>query len=164
MITSLRIPVRQILAICLVSLFIAGAAAARSPIPAANTDHGFAIKGYDPVSYFTIGRPTPGLPQFSVTYQGAIYRFASAEDRARFVAMPEEFLPQYGGYCAFAIARNRIQDINPNEWAIVNGKLYLNNNYFFSQALWSLDKSGDIARGDSYWPLVPKQPNAIALR
>jgi hypothetical protein len=71
--------------------------------------------------------------------------------------------PQYGGYCAFAIARNRIQDINPNEWAIVNGKLYLNNN-FFSQALWSLDKSGDIARGDSYWPLVPKQPNAIALR
>jgi hypothetical protein len=54
-----------------------------------------------------------------------------------------------------AIALNTIADIDPDEWAIVNGKLYLNNN-FFSQALWSLDKSGNIARGDRNWPLVPK--------
>ncbi|HYZ39078.1 MAG TPA: YHS domain-containing (seleno)protein [Stellaceae bacterium] len=163
MIASLRTSVRLILAICLVSLFVAGAAAARSLIPAVNTHYGLAIKGYDPVSYFTIGKATRGLPQFSVTYQRAIYRFASAEARERFISMPEKFVPQYGGYCAFAIARNSIQDINPHEWAIVNGKLYLNNN-FLSQALWSFDKSGNITRGNYYWPLVPKQPTSIALR
>ena len=163
MIITLRIPVRQILAICLVSLFVSGAAAAQSPIPAVNTDHGLAIKGYDPVSYFTTGQPTPGLPQFSTSYRGAIYRFASAANRDRFVAAPDKFLPQYGGYCAFAIAQNTIADIDPDKWAIANGKLYLNNN-FLSQTLWSFDKSGYIAKGDQYWPLMAKQPNPIALR
>ena len=158
MIITLRIPVRQILAICLVSLFVSGAAAAQSPIPAVNTDHGLAIKGYDPVSYFTTGQPTPGLPQFSITYKGAVYRFASAENRDRFIATPEKFVPQYGGYCAYAISLNKIADIDPEEWAIVNDKLYLNNG-FLAQSLWSLDKTGNIARGDHNWPLVPKLGN-----
>jgi hypothetical protein len=63
--------------------------------------------------------------------------------------------PKSKGAVMVAIALNTIADIDPDEWAIVNGKLYLNNN-FFSQALWSLDKSGNIARGDRNWPLVPK--------
>ena len=162
MIISLRIPVQQIFAICLVSLFVTGVAAAQSPIPAVNTDHGLAIKGYDPVSYFITGRPTPGLSQFSTTYKGTVYRFVSAANRDRFVAAPDQFLPQYGGYCAYAIAQNTIADIDPDKWAIVNGKLYLNNN-FLSQTLWSFDKSGNITKGDQYWPLVAKQPDAIAL-
>jgi YHS domain-containing protein len=155
MITSLRMPVRQVLAIGLVSLFVGGAAAARSPIPAVNTEHGLAIKGYDPVAYFTVGQPTRGLAQFSTTYDGAVYRFASAANRDTFVAAPDKFLPQYGGYCAYAISWNLIADIEPDEWAIVNNKLYLNNG-FFAQKLWSLDKSGNIAKGDQNWPLVPK--------
>ena len=81
--------------------------------------------------------------------------FASAENRNLFVEMPEKFLPQYGGYCAFAIALNQIADIEPDQWAIVNNKLYLNNG-FLAQTLWSLDKAGNIARGDQNWPLVPK--------
>jgi YHS domain-containing protein len=146
---------RQIFAICLLSLFVTGIAMADMPIAAMNTEHGLAIKGYDPVSYFTTGKPTLGLAQFSTTYKGATYRFASAENRNRFVAAPEKFLPQYGGYCAYAISLNKIADIDPDEWAIVNDKLYLNNN-FFSQTLWSLDKSGNIVKGDHNWPLVPK--------
>jgi hypothetical protein len=67
---------RQIFAICLLSLFVTGTALADSPIAAVNTEHGLAIKGYDPVAYFTIGKPTPGLAQFSTTYKGATYRFA----------------------------------------------------------------------------------------
>ncbi|HYZ40667.1 MAG TPA: YHS domain-containing (seleno)protein [Stellaceae bacterium] len=150
---------RQIFAICLLSLFVAGGALAASPIATVNTEHGLAIKGYDPVSYFTTGKPTLGLAQFSTTYKGATYRFASAGNRDRFVAAPEQFVPQYGGYCAYAIALNKIADIDPDEWAIVNNKLYLNNN-FFSQTLWSLDKTGNIARGDQNWPLVPKLGNS----
>jgi YHS domain-containing protein len=128
---------------------------ADTPIAAVNTEHGLAIKGYDPVSYFTTGEPTPGLARFSTTYKGAAYRFVSAENRDRFIAAPEKFAPQYGGYCAYAISLNSIADIDPDEWAIVNNKLYLNNN-ILSQTLWSFDKSGNIVKGDRNWPLVPK--------
>lgn len=69
---------RQIFAIFLLSLFVTGAAMADPPIAAVNTEHGLAIKGYDPVAYFTTGKPSPGLAQFSTTYKGATYRFASA--------------------------------------------------------------------------------------
>ena len=148
-------PSRQLVVVCLLSLFVTGTALADPPIAPVNTEHGLAVKGYDPVSYFTTGKPTPGLAQFATTYKGATYRFASAENRDRFVAAPEKFLPQYGGYCAIAIALNQIADIDPDEWAIVNDKLYLNNG-FLAQTLWSLDKSGNIARGDHNWPLVPK--------
>jgi YHS domain-containing protein len=149
---------RRFVVVFLLSSFVTGAALAGSPIPAVNTEHGLAVKGYDPVAYFTTGRPTPGLPQFSVSYKAATYVFASAEDRDRFIAMPEKFLPQYGGYCAYAIALNQIADIDPDEWAIVDNKLYLNNN-LISQTLWSFDKTSNIARGDHNWPLVPKLGN-----
>jgi YHS domain-containing protein len=140
-------PFRQIFAICLLSLFVTGAPLADSPIAAVNTEHGLAIKGYDPVSYFTTGKPTPGLAQFSTTFKGAIYRFVSAENRDRFIAAPENFVPQYGGYCAYAISLNKIADVDPDQWAIVNNKLYLNNG-FLAQTLWSLDKPGNIVNGD----------------
>jgi YHS domain-containing protein len=158
MIVPLLTVFRQIFAICLLSLFVTGTALADSPIAAVNTERGLAIKGYDPVSYFTTGKPTPGLAQYSTTYKGATYRFASAANRDQFIAAPEKFVPQYGGYCAYAISLNKIADIDPDQWAIVNNKLYLNNG-FFAQSLWSLDKSGNIVNGDHNWPLVPKLGN-----
>ena len=82
--------------------------------------NGLAINGFDPVAYFTSGKPTPGLAQFSTTYKVATYRFVSAENRDRFIATPEKFVPQYGGYCAYAISLNKIADIDPDEWTIVN--------------------------------------------
>ena len=114
---------RQIFVICLLLLFVAGAALADPPVAAVNTEHGLAIKGYDPVSYFTTGKPTPGLAQFSTTYRGATYLFVSAENRDRFIAAPENFVPQYGGYCAYAISLNRIADIDPDQWAIVTSSI-----------------------------------------
>ena len=148
---------RQIFATGLFLFFAVASAFADSPIAPVNTEGGLAIKGYDPVSYFTIHRPTAGLAQFSAGYKGAQYRFASAVNRDRFIAEPEKFVPQYGGYCALAMALNQIADIDPEDWAIVNDKLYLNNG-FIAQALWSLDKSGNIAAGDRNWPLLPKLP------
>ena len=158
MLTSSLTLFRQIFAIFLLSLFVTGAAMADPPIAAVNTEHGLAIKGYDPVAYFTTRKPTPGLAQFSITYKAATYRFVSAENRDRFIAAPEKFVPQYGGYCAYAISLNKIADIDPEEWAIIKEKLYLNNG-FLAQTLWSFDKSGNIARGDQNWPLVPKLGN-----
>jgi YHS domain-containing protein len=158
MVASSLSPFRQIFAICLLSLFVASTASAASRIAAVNTEHGLAVKGYDPVSYFTDGRPMRGSAQFSTSYKGVVYRFVSAEHRDRFVAEPEKFVPQYGGYCAYAISLNLIADIDPDDWTIVDGKLYLNNG-FFAQTLWSFDKRGNISQGDRYWPLVPKLSN-----
>lgn len=158
MLASSLILFRQIFVICLLPLFVTAAAVADPPIAAVNTDHGLAVKGYDPVSYFTTGKPTPGLADFFTTYRGAIYRFSSAENRDRFIATPEQFVPQYGGYCALAMSLNKIADIEPDQWAIVNDKLYLNNG-FIAQSLWSIDKSGNIVRGNQNWPLIPKRGN-----
>ena len=83
------------------------------PVPAVNTADGVGLKGYDPVAYFTPGGPTPGVDQYTYRWKGVTYRFASAEDLGLFKANPEKYLPQYGGYCAYAMSLNRIADINP---------------------------------------------------
>ena len=133
---------------------VAGSSAAA--VDAVNTADGIALKGYDPVAYFTDGHPTKGEDQYSFQWKGVRYRFASAESLQRFKADPEKYLPQYGGYCAYAMSLDRIADIDPYRWAIVGGKLYLNNG-FIAQDLWSLNKSGNIASADRNWPLYPKK-------
>ena len=116
---------------------IAGPAAggAVAPVPAVNAQEGIGLKGYDPVAY---------------------YLFASGENLQLFKADPEKYLPRYGGYCAYAISIDRIADIDPKQWAIVDAKLYLNNG-FVAEKLWSLNKSGNIASGDRNRPLYPKK-------
>jgi YHS domain-containing protein len=131
-------------------------AASDSPVPAVNANEGIGLKGYDPVAYFTNGAPTKGLEQYSFAWKGVTYRFASAENLDRFKADPAKYLPQYGGYCAYAMSLDRIADIDPSRWAIVNGKLYLNNG-FVAEKLWSLNKSGNIVSADRNWPLYPKK-------
>jgi YHS domain-containing protein len=138
------------------SLGSALAGSAASPVPAVNTKDGFALKGYDPIAYFTVGQPTKGVDQYTYRWKGVTYRFTSAENLQRFKADPEKYLPQYGGYCAYAMSLDRIADIDPYRWAIVGGKLYLNNG-FIAQDLWSLNKSGNIASADHNWPLYPKK-------
>ena len=138
------------------SLGSALAGSAASPVPAVNTKDGFALKGYDPIAYFTVGQPTKGVDQYTYRWKGVTYRFTSAENLQRFKADPEKYLPQYGGYCAYAMSLDRIADIDPYRWAIVGGKLYLNNG-FIAQDLWSLNKSGNISSADRNWPLYPKK-------
>ena len=137
-----------------------GFAAMAAPALAQNlgqVDSGrLAIGGYDPVAYFTNGQPTKGSTKYSFQWKGVTYRFASAENLQRFKADLEKYLPQYGGYCAYAMSLDRIADIDPYRWAIVGGKLYLNNG-FIAQDLWSLNKSGNIASADHNWPLYPKK-------
>ena len=132
------------------------AAGADAPVPAVNAQEGIGLKGYDPVAYFINRAPTQGSEQYSYVWKGTTYRFASEENLQRFKADPEKYLPQYGGYCAYALSLNRIADINPSRWAIVNRKLYLNNG-FVAEKLWSLDKSGNVASGDRNWPFYPEK-------
>jgi YHS domain-containing protein len=112
-----------------------------------------AVGGYDPVAYFADGRPARGTTQHRTTYQGHEYRFASAEHLAAFRANPTRYLPQYGGYCAWAISQNYTAPGNPLNWRIVNGRLYLNYNDEIQQR-WERDIPGFIQRADANWPSV----------
>lgn len=130
---------------------------ARAPVAALNVKDGVAVKGYDPVAYFNDGKPVKGSPEHIFKWQGATWQFVSEEHRAAFMREPTKYAPQYGGYCAFAISKGAIVDIDPNQWKIFNGRLYLNNNPV-ALTLWSHDPEGHIKQGDANWHLIPLRP------
>lgn len=116
------------------------------------TDDG-AIRGYDPVAYFTMGEPTRGSDKFTVSWQGATFKFSSAANLELFKAEPEAYAPQYGGYCAYAVAKGATAGTVPEAWTIIEGKLYLN--YSVSvQRRWRKDVPGHIREADRNWPAV----------
>ena len=84
-----------------------------------------AIKGYDPVAYFTVGKPTRGLPEIEYEWDEHRYRFASAEHRELFKADPVRYAPQFGNFCAMALTRGELDEANPENWLISEGKLYI---------------------------------------
>jgi len=128
------------------------AVAAPAPAVSANSE-GLAIRGYDPVAFFTDGRPTVGSPAHQLMWNGATWRFASAAALEAFKSDPERYAPQFGGYCAWAVSQHYLAPGDPNYWKIVNGKLYLNANAR-AKELWEEDQAAAIARGHANWPAV----------
>lgn len=120
--------------------------------PVFTTEEG-AIRGYDPVAYFTIGEPTRGDDQFTASWQGATFKFASAANLQRFKAEPAAYAPQYGGYCAYAVAKGATAGTVPEAWTIVEGKLYLNYSLSVKKR-WSKDIPGHIKAANRNWPTV----------
>jgi len=119
-------------------------------------ENNVAIKGTDTVAYFTESKAVPGSEEFTHQWQGATWQFASAENRDLFAANPEEYAPQYGGYCAYAVSKNQTAPIEPEAWKIVDGKLYLNYNQDV-QETWEKDIPGYIEKADANWPGVLSQ-------
>jgi YHS domain-containing protein len=117
---------------------------------------GVALRGHDPVAYFTDGKPARGLPEHRAEYKGSVFHFASQAHRDAFAADPGKYAPQYGGYCAFGTAGGYKAAIDPAAWTIVGGKLYLNYNRAVQQQ-WSADVPGFIAKADRNWPAVKDQ-------
>jgi YHS domain-containing protein len=129
--------------------FVAQPAHAVAPVNAAKA--GVAIQGYDPVAYFTVGKPTPGNAQFEHRWNGALWRFASAANRDTFAADPERYAPRYGGYCAYGVSQGYAVDIDPQAWTVVDGRLYLNYSLGV-RGTWSKDIPGHIAKAEANWP------------
>ena len=127
----------------------------RAEKPVNTTFLGVAIKGYDPVAYFTDGRPEKGDSDYACEWNVAEWRFASAAHRDLFKADPAKYAPQFGGYCAWAVGHNYTADIDPEAWKIVDGKLYLNYNKDV-QGKWSQDIPGYIQKGNENWPNLHK--------
>lgn len=112
-----------------------------------------AIRGYDPVAYFTLGAPTRGSDAYTTNWQGATWKFVSVENRDRFIADPEAFAPQYGGYCAYAVSHGATAKTEADAWSIVDGKLYLNYNGRVHWR-WGQSSASHISSADSKWPTV----------
>ena len=117
------------------------------------TSWGVAIRGTDPVAYFTENRPLEGSKKFTAIHDGAEFRFASAENLAKFTANPEKYAPQYGGYCAWAVSLGYTASTVPEAFSIVDGKLYLNYSLGV-RSQWEADKEKRIIQGDKNWPGV----------
>lgn len=115
-----------------------------------------AILGYDPVAYFTEGKPVQGKADLAHIWNGAQWQFASAEHRELFKAAPEKYAPQYGGYCAYGASRDYLVKIDPEAFSIIGGKLYLNYNAEV-QKLWAADPQGFIQKADANYPALSKK-------
>ena len=100
----------------------------------------------------------PGRPDVTAQHDGATYRFASTANRDAFRANAEKYLPQYGGYCAFGLARGYKAVIEPTAFTIAGGKLYLNYHAAI-QAQWRRQQAADIALADAKWPKVMNSPD-----
>jgi YHS domain-containing protein len=131
-------------------------ALAGSPADPVNKNgSGVAIKGYDPVAYFTDSKPVKGSPNFTHQWNGATWQFASAEHRDEFAKSPEKYAPQYGGYCAYGVSQKHTAPIDPEAWTVLDGKLYLN----YSQGVkktWSQDIPKYLQEADKNWPALHK--------
>jgi len=112
-----------------------------------------AIKGYDPVAYFTDSKPVEGSKEFELEWMDATWRFASVAHRDEFKTNPAKYAPQYGGYCAFGVSRGYAVDIDPEAWHILDGKLYLNYNKDV-QTEWRKDIPGYVKKADQNWPKI----------
>jgi len=119
------------------------------------------ISGYDPVAYFTDGKPIPGKPDFEYLWHKLRWRFASSEHRDLFSKDPGRYAPQYDGYCAMGAAENDAvahkDTVDPEAWTIVDGKLYLvHNNYWLAK--WQEQAKEYIKRADASWQVVADLP------
>ena len=128
---------------------IVPAASAEPPVYT-GTFSNIAVQGYDPVAYFTEGKPVKGSKEFTTEYKGAVFRFVSAANRDAFLAEPDAYAPQYGGYCAWAMADGKYAKGDARYWKIVDGKLYLNYNAKIADK-WHTDIPGFIDKADAHW-------------
>lgn len=120
---------------------------------------GFAVSGYDVVSYFDLPQVPVGAPQhaplagraaITADYNGATFAFATEANRDRFLADPAAFAPQYDGHCAYGVAVGSKVPANPTLWRIVDGKLYLNITSAVV-ASWEEDIPGNLTLAMQNW-------------
>src|SRR6185312_4458331 len=116
-----------------------------------------ALKGYDPVSYFTDGKPEQGSSEFSFAFDDTTYWFRSAEHKARFVSEPERYAPQFDGYCAMQLSRGIKVEADPEAWTITNGKLYV---FAGKPAMpkFAKESVAVVEKAKENWPQVSKLP------
>lgn len=159
--SKIQAPVRKIaslsigsLSALLILLAVIGVAkAAEAPEHVNIGSDGYSIDRYDPVAYFTEARPVRGKPEFSAEYHGAKYSFSSKSNQELFLANPDKYVPQYGGYCAYGVVHGGKSDVDPEVWEIVDGKLYLMISGG-TKSVWQKKKRAYIQKADKAWKFI----------
>ena len=113
---------RRIFLSAAVGIALSGGASAQN---AAGPAPRVALQGYDPVAYFTDGKPEKGSKELTFAYDDATYWFKSADHRDKFASDPQHYAPQFDGYCAMLLSRGIKSEADPKLWTIANGKLYV---------------------------------------
>lgn len=117
---------------------------------------GVAIEGYDPVAYFTRNEAVRGNSDIAAIHDGATYYFASEQHRLMFLEDPAQYLPEYGGWCAYAMADGSFADIQPDQFVVHEGRLFLNFNGRINRRF-SRDIDGYVESADRQWPQAQAQ-------
>lgn len=120
-----------------------------------NLDGGIAIKGYDPVAYFTQNKAVKGSKDLAVSYQGVTYNFSSVTNKEAFKVNPSKYEPEYGGWCAYAMGeKGEKVSVDPETFKVLNGKLYLFYNKYFTNTLkdWNKNEAALKKTADANWP------------
>jgi enamine deaminase RidA (YjgF/YER057c/UK114 family) len=139
--------------------------AALAGSPARGDEPRLSISGYDPVAYFTLGRPLQGKPEFEYVWRRSRWRFASGEHRDLFIRDPHRYAPQYDGYCAMGAADQAVahkDTVDPEAWAIVDGKLYLVRTRYWLER-WRERVEEYIRRADADWGVVADLPDPVIV-
>ncbi len=117
-----------------------------------NTDAaGVTLQGYDAVSYFTEMKAVKGDPKYFARYNGATYWFLSEQNANMFKDHPDMFAPQYGAFCGYAMALNKLRPIDPTIFDIVDGKLILQHSQD-AYTQFHKDVAGNVIKANNYWP------------
>jgi hypothetical protein len=137
--------------------FVARAAYAAAPAEQYNLGKDrVAIKGFDPVSYFRDTGPLKGRKDVAVEHDGVVYRFATEENKKAFTTDPAKYKPTYGGWCAKAIADGEKVDIDPKNYKITDGRLFLFYKGILGDALkvWNKDEANLTRKADAQWKRI----------
>jgi YHS domain-containing protein len=156
-----HIPIKQLLSLLLFAVLLTGiqfnvcAQSNKDLKPYYNVDkNGLWVEGYDPVAYFTENKAVKGKSEFSVVYNKATFKFSSAKNLQLFKANPTKYLPEYGGYCAYALGDyGEKVEVDPETFKVVDGKLFLFYNKYFNNTLtdWNKNEKALHTNADKNW-------------
>ncbi len=158
--TITNISRRFAIAALAVSLGSAALPAFSQETPSFNTTYGLALRGFDPVAYFKVNKAQKGLPNITTSYEGRTYEFATEENKAAFLAEPQKYVPQYGGFCAYAAANGYKADVDPHAFAINDGKLYVNFSDHFRDEF-QKDAKGNVTKANANWTAKVKDMKEV---
>jgi hypothetical protein len=138
------------LTICLTIVFFTWVYAEDDIKLVATDSNNVAIKGYDTVAYFTEGKAIKGTPEFTVSWHDVQWRFANVRHRDLFASNPERYAPQFGGFCSAGLSMGKKVVADPEQWTIVDGKLYINYNRSALES-WRQEKAARIHKANVNW-------------
>jgi len=139
---------QSIIVAALLVLSVAGVQAQKSEVFA---PAGKAIKGYDPVAFFTVAKPVKGADSLAYQWKGANWYFSTQQNLDSFKTNPDKYAPQFGGYCAYGTAQGHKAPTETDTWTIVDGKLYFNYNGKVKEA-WMKNQPALIQKANEQWP------------